>query len=377
MLFHRAGRAARLLPLRRLTMAAGLDLVVIGLGPAGARAAAAAAAAGARVVALDRRTRPGQPVQCAEFVPAMLDRDLAGLDAVTVQRVGRMETWVDGEVAPAVTPGFAGRMLDRAGFDALLAARAAAAGAECRFATAVTALRPDGTVLLADGVALQPRLVIGADGPRSPTGRAIGAVNTELVETRQVRLTLRRRHDATDIFLDPAIVGGYGWLFPRGDSCNLGIGLAAAHRRRLAPLLAGLAARLARAGRVGTEASHLTGGAIPVGGMVGPLGRLGRVPVVLAGDAAGLANPVTGGGIVAAATAGALAGTAAARWLGGDRAALDDYRDELAELFGPSLAHAGAWRRRLMRRWAAGGLDAAALRSGWIAFESYWTGAEP
>ena len=59
-----------------------------------------------------------------------------------------------------------------------------------------------------------------------------------------------------------------------------------------------------------------TGGAIPVGGMLKPWGRLGAALVLLAGDAAGLANPVTGAGIAAAVQSGRLAGEAAAR--GGD-----------------------------------------------------------
>ncbi len=48
------------------------DVLVLGLGPAGASAAAEAARRGCRVVSLDRKRQAGIPVQCAELVPALL-----------------------------------------------------------------------------------------------------------------------------------------------------------------------------------------------------------------------------------------------------------------------------------------------------------------
>jgi digeranylgeranylglycerophospholipid reductase len=40
------------------------DVIVLGLGPAGASAAAEAARRGCKVVALDRKREAGRPVQC-------------------------------------------------------------------------------------------------------------------------------------------------------------------------------------------------------------------------------------------------------------------------------------------------------------------------
>ena len=51
---------------------------------------------------------------------------------------------------------------------------------------------------------MRARVLIGADGPRSVVGRAIGSVNRRLVETRQVTVPLLAAHDATDIFLSAA-----------------------------------------------------------------------------------------------------------------------------------------------------------------------------
>jgi hypothetical protein len=75
--------------------------------------------------------------------------------------------------------------------------------------------------------------------------------------------------------------------------------------------------RWGRAGILEAEPIGRTGGVIPVGGIVGPCGRLGRVRVLLAGDAAGLAHSVTGAGIAAAVLSGTLAGEAAAAAVSG------------------------------------------------------------
>ena len=102
-------------------------------------------------------------------------------------------------------------------------------------------------------------------------------------------------------------------------------------------------------------------------------GRLGSVPVLLAGDAAGLANPVTGAGISAAAISGALAGRAAAAWLAGDGQALEDYRGEVEEIFGPSIERARKRRAELLERYAREERPSQpALRRGWIAYPEYW-----
>jgi geranylgeranyl reductase family protein len=350
----------------------GPDILVVGLGPAGSRAAAAAAAAGPSVLAVDRRRAAGHPVQCAEFVPAMIGPELGSLESAVRQHIRAMATFVE-DRPPDIRDDFPGHMIDRAAFDRGLVEAARRAGADCRFGTRVERFARDGTARLSDGRTIRPRLIVGADGPRSAVGRAAGRVNAELVETRQITVPLTRPHEATDIFLSAAIPGGYGWLFPKGEVANLGVGVIPAAKDRLKPLLEDLHRRLAEAGRLGTEILGHTGGAIPVGGLLDPRARLGELPVLLAGDAAGLTNPVTGAGIGAAVISGGLAGRAAAEWLGGTAEALDDYAEEIAELFEGALGRAVARRRELLRCYERGSRpDPAALRRGWVAYPEYW-----
>ncbi|MGE5638558.1 MAG: NAD(P)/FAD-dependent oxidoreductase, partial [Clostridia bacterium] len=312
------------------------DILVLGLGPAGASAAAAAARLGARVVALDRKKVAGQPVQCAELVPGPLQVD----PAVVRQAVGSMLTFVEDD-APDLNAVFPGRMLNRAAFDASLVEEAKGAGVEVIFSSMVLRVGSDGEVHLSDGTTLTAPVVIGADGPRSRAGKAIGSVNTELVETRQVTVPLLEAHAATDIFLSAEIRGGYGWLFPKGDVANLGAGVAPELRARLKGIVSRLHMTLKKQKRVGGEVISTTGGAIPVGGPLKPSGRLGETLVLLAGDAAGLANPVTGAGIAAAVHSGRLAGEAAVR------SAPEQYEEELEDVYGAALARALRRRREL------------------------------
>jgi geranylgeranyl reductase family protein len=348
----------------------GVDVLVVGLGPAGASAAATAARAGARVLAVDRRPRPGWPVQCAEFVPALLRAETGAVKVAALQEIAAMETDLDG--GPDLTPDFRGVMIDRAAFDATLVAEAQSAGAEIRTGTALHRIE-GGEAVLSTGENPVAAVVIGADGPRSRVGQLAGMENAALVEARQITVPLTRPHAATDIFLRPEIEGGYGWLFPRGAEANLGLGLVPEARALLKPLLDDLQRMLLAEGRIGPGVRRLTGGAIPVGGIAGLSGRIGASPVLLAGDAAGLAHPITGAGINAAVLSGQLAGIAAARIAAGRADAADDYAEEVRDLFGPSLTLALTRRAELMRHYARGRQPGAgALRRSWIAYPDYW-----
>ena len=345
------------------------DVAVIGLGPAGACAAEAAARAGARVIAIDRRLRPGLPVQCAELVPQGLALALGALDGATRQPIRQMSTCIEND--PSVdSTGFCGWMIDRAAFDRLAVEAACASGAECRFGVACRAVEAGGQIRLNDGSILDAAAIVAADGPRSTMGHAIGLSNERLIQTRQIAVPLTRASEVSEIYLTQGLPGGYGWLFPSQSRANLGVGATRTDAHGLKCQLDALRLRLLRAGPIGAEILGVTGGAIPAGGIVGPIGKVGAVPVLLAGDAAGLANPVTGAGIAAAVMSGKLAGKAAAALASGDADAAADYAEEIFDLFGPSLD------RALARAEERRGADCSApdWRRSWVAFPEYWQG---
>jgi flavin-dependent dehydrogenase len=316
------------------------------------------------VFAFERRRRIGWPVRCAELVPRALASDAAR--RASVQEVNGLETVVENDEVEVRAD--RGRIVDRARFDALLADDARAVGAILRTGIAVAEVAADGHVRLSDGTSLHPRAIVGADGPRSLVGRAIGQPNRALVRARQIRIRLRAPLELARVFLAARYPGGYGWLFPRGRMANLGCGVAVGAHRALGTLLADLAVALGRAGILEPEPIGRTGGVIPVGGIVGPTGQLGRVRVLLAGDAAGLAHPVTGAGIAAAVLSGTMAGEAAATAISGQGGALPAYVEELQDLFAPAFERAHARRRSTWQDTP----DATALRRGWPGFPAYW-----
>jgi geranylgeranyl reductase family protein len=343
------------------------DVLVVGAGPAGASAALAAARAGARVTVVDRRGTIGRPVQCAEYIPALLLREVPACAPAVVQRVNAMRTFVRGE--PAGDLAAPGCMVDRDRFDRLLAAEAERAGAQLLTATAALRCDGDAVVLKRRGgepFVLRPRVVVGADGPRSTVGRWVGLINRRFVPAAQARVRLVQPLDVTEVYLHPDYHAGYAWLFPKQGTANAGVGFAPSPGgRRPGAALAAFLAALERRGRIAGPVLSRQAGWIPVE----PLDRTVRGNRLLAGDAAGQTHPVTGAGIFSAVTCGAMAGRWAARAaLEGDPGLLEGYEEEWRDLLGSTLARAAAKRRLMESGW--GRFDAI-IRSCWVAFEEY------
>jgi len=110
-----------------------------------------------------------------------------------------------------------------------------------------------------------------------------------------------------------------------------------------------------------------------VGGRLRSIGHVGETAVLLAGDAAGLTNPVTGAGIASAVQSGTLAGRAAADFLGDCAGAIEAYEKKLSDIFDAALNRALRRRREVLACYVGGGRPSArALNDGWIASPHYW-----
>ena len=348
-------------------MAERLDVLVVGAGPAGCTAARVAAAEGASVLLIERRSRVGRPVQCAEYVPAQIRQYAALPKRCIAQRFETMHTTLpDGE--RVATPA-AGYVIDRAAFDLALAVAACRAGARLWTATRALERTARGVLVRRDGrdIEVQSLVIIGADGPHSTVGAWIGCENGAHIDARQVEVVLPTPRACTEIYFDPTYRGGYGWLFPKGDTANVGVGVNREMGGDPHLALAHLVARL----EIGRDAVvGRTGGAVPSGG---PVERIREGKILLAGDAAGHTHPITGAGVAAAVVGGTLAGQAAARAsVTGDLENLAEYEREWASFMRGPLHHALDKRRHLDRHWSDDP-DAlsAVLRETWIAFKAY------
>lgn len=353
-------------------MSVEVDVLVVGLGPAGGAAAREAARGGLRVVAVECRKETGVPVQCAEFIPLALARH-AMPEGVLQQRVERMACHLpSGKTEKSASPGL---MVDRAAFDRALARQAEKSGARLHLNSRLTGLngaRSSATVSTPQGeMHFSYRLLVAADGPHSFVASSLGLPRQELVHARQYTVPLAEPGEETEIWLAPDYPGGYAWLFPRGGVANLGLGVDKRYGADPKALLDALHRQLAERGRVGGAILRRTGGAIPVGGL---RRNLTAGNVLFVGDAAGLTHPVTGAGIAAAVASGELAGDAAVAWLlGRKESALKDYEDDIREQYGASLERAVARRAWIGRHWRTGGAgDDRVQRGGWVAFPEYF-----
>ncbi|MDO8735605.1 MAG: geranylgeranyl reductase family protein [Thermoleophilia bacterium] len=346
------------------------DVLVIGAGPAGSTAAASAARDGARVILIDRRKQIGLPVQCAEFIPFQIASNL-GIEAGAIaQRVEAMQTHLpNGKVIRTASRGI---ICNRDRVDQHLASLAREAGAELLTGTRACGFDGDTVTAMKDGrsLTIKATVIVGADGPASLVRRWMGIAANRFVHARQQLLPLGQKLDATEIFFRREIPGGYGWVFPKGDMANVGVGVDPVFGVAPSLAMAGFIAELAGRGLLKSgQPLSKTGGMIPVGGQ----SRLRQGNMVLAGDAAGHCHPITGAGVPNAIMAGELAGEAAARAAARhDLEILGEYEESCRLFLGDSLDRAVRRRQLLDPYWQADSDDLSqALKKSWIAFEEY------
>jgi flavin-dependent dehydrogenase len=220
-------------------------------------------------------------------------------------------------------------MTQRRRLDAFLVEQAQEAGAEFR----------DGTT--AEGV--EATVVIGADGVNGTTARALGRrghVHEVALEGNVPYGPVSRRRYARRAVVEFGIVpGGYGWVFPKGDHINVGVG-GWLHQ---GPWLREHLGRLCRFQRIPEEAlTDVRGYRLP---LRRPEFTPARGRTALVGDAAGLVDPVSGDGIYEALLSARLAAENALEIIAG-RA--DDFRSYAGTLDRAlALSAAASWRAKL------------------------------
>lgn len=284
------------------------DALVVGAGPAGSTAARELAAAGARVLVVDRAEFPRYKA-CGGGIPLRTERLLPfPIDAVIEDSVHFLEAANLGRnrfVRDSGKP-FA-RMVMRERFDALLLEQAQKAGAEFRPATAVRGLERDGAVRIrAEGFEADASFLISADGAHSPVG-AMAGLGRGIAECAAWEVELRVPAARAGHYSARALIElgyfpwGYAWLFPKREALSIGIVLPpgqAGAMRRLTQ------AFIERLGLASAEADISRGHKIRFRRRDE---RIADRNVLLAGDAAGLADEFTEEGIYYAIESGRLA----------------------------------------------------------------------
>jgi geranylgeranyl reductase family protein len=316
------------------------DVVVIGAGPAGSAAAIGALRAepSLRVALLDRFHFPRDKACGDGIAPHVVDllsaAGATGLvdDWEPVPRLSlrRGSLGVDAPMARSSW------VIPRTVFDDRLVTAAQAAGAtllRCRVHD----------VNLGPTISVNSthtgRVVVGADGAQSVVRRVMGVRTGPMaVALRGYAPTPQSRAARQVIVFDTKRQPAYAWSFDRGDGwSNVGYGALLDQRARptKAELLGRLEALLPGAadGGVSWRGHHLP---LSAGRWAPPAG-----PVLLAGDAAQLVNPMTGEGIYYAVATGLAAGRAAAAAITSDdpSSAGSRYAATTRPLLGTHLRH--------------------------------------
>lgn len=288
------------------------DVAIVGAGPAGASAALEAAKSGASVIVLEEHPQVGLPVQCGEGL-TLCEMKRAGFSSdsswVLHRSPGSALVVPDGR---KIISGEAVYSIDRAAFDRHLMDMAETKGAVLKTGHRVV------SVALRDGrwaigvrsgntdSSISARILVGADGPVSIVGRSLGAYKTRrTVVGAGYTASHVDIEDLFHFFFSSKWPGGYAWIFPRGDSYNIGVATSSRNAVSLLRQFAGMN---------GIEMDgRLTSGVIPAGFDMNFYSTVvGGAGVMLAGDSAGLTHPITYGGIYPAVISGRMAGRLAA-----------------------------------------------------------------
>ncbi|HBM59602.1 MAG TPA: geranylgeranyl reductase [Citreicella sp.] len=300
------------------------DLVVIGAGPAGSAAALCAARAGLRVALVDKARFPRVKL-CGGLVTGRALRALRQpLPADLLERRDSLSFFDRGAPLGQITGGPPVYLTTRLGLDAHLLAQALQAGAEDFTGHPVAGLAP-GFVQLRDGAALRAPLILGADGVNSAVARHLfGRAFDPATIGFALEIEAPPSEDQSLQVDFGAAAWGYGWRFAKSGSTTIGVGGLQARNPDMKARLAAYLALLPDQAGARVMGHHL------------PFGELRRVPghgrMLLAGDAAGLVDPITGEGIAHALQSGHLAAEAVIAALAAGRpdSALPRYARALA-----------------------------------------------
>ena len=287
-------------------------MLVVGAGPAGSAAAIHLARGGASVLLADKarfpRDKPcggGLTGRALRHVPCDVSPVVEHVVDRFVLRVGYRGRFARRSAAPLIF------MTQRRRLDALLAEQAAAVGVDFRDDARVErlSLAADHVTALVGGSSVRASLVVGADG-------ANGIVARTAALGEGILTGVALEGNAPWGALDPApfertawvelgvVPGGYGWVFPKGDHGNVGVGGWLDEGPRLRHHLE----RLARVhGLDPTALRNVRGHRLPMRRIGAPAAR-GRA--LLVGDAAGLVDPLSGDGIYEAFVSAQLAADA-------------------------------------------------------------------
>ncbi len=296
------------------------DILVIGAGPAGSAAACTAARKGLRVALIDKARFPRDKLCGGLFTgrSRACYHEIFGqaFDSGRAVNLSEIEFWYQNRRLARLSDIPPVNLTMRRDLDATLLGHALAAGATDYTGRAIAVL-DDAGVTLRDGTRLDARVLIGADGVNSITARHLfGAPFNKKTIGFGLEIEATPEEQPPEdhpLRIDfAAATWGYGWSFPKQRSTTVGVGGLHAPNPDMKAHFSSYLQSLGLA----DDTRRFKGHYLPFGDF---RKTPGRDHILLAGDAAGLVDPITGEGIALAMKSGQLAAKAAIAALGDDR----------------------------------------------------------
>jgi len=307
------------------------DILVIGGGPAGAIAAKTAAEKGLSACLVEKRPAIGAPVRCAEGIGKEALHEFMDPDpkCISAEMTGASIVAPDGflmKLESGLAGNKVGYILDRKFFDRELVWKAAEAGADVAVKTRASApIMENGFV---KGAKIEccgtvtnvtADVVIAADGVESKFSKWCGIDTTvpvrEIMSSAQyVIADIEIDQDSTVFYLGNEIAPqGYLWVFPKGErSANVGVGISGKKSGEGHRAKDYLDRFVKKTFPHGKSIECIAGGV----SVCQPLDCTVAGGLIIAGDAARVVDPLTGGGIYNSMYTGRLAAQVAAECIG-------------------------------------------------------------
>ncbi|ABR55272.1 geranylgeranyl reductase [Methanococcus vannielii SB] len=299
------------------------DVVVVGAGPAGSMSSYNASKNGAKTLLIEKAQEIGTPVRCAEAIPRIESFGInPSSEFIRSYIKGAYLVAPNGKKITVKGGKTDGYVVERKIFDKFLAIRSAKEGTKIAVKSRVTGLEKteEGYNVFVNHLGkeytVKTKLVIAADGVESTISEYAGLKSkknhNEVCSCAEYEMTNVKLLDNNmmEFYFGEICPKGYIWLFPKGDTVNVGIGIIEGSKKAIEylddflsnPLLEG---RLKNAVPVEFKV-----GGDPVGG---PIKKTFKDNLIVVGDAAGHVSPLTGGGISLAMDCGLIAGEVCAK----------------------------------------------------------------
>ena len=339
------------------------DVIVAGAGPAGTITAAAVAESGYDVLVLEKNPSCRSP--CAGYISRTINLEIPD-DPVIQSKIRNMRTYFpDLSFHDFQLNGF---VVDRPSFDMSLAKKATESGAQIKWNSPLIDME-NGTVRFRGGRA-SARIIVGADGVFSKTARLSGMPQQKFAACAQYHMEgINILPGTCEIFFNAEYApGGYAWIYPTGDdSAKVGLGITRGGSPR--QYLDSFLREHEAAERLTGKRRYFITGALPIGGM---REILVSGNILLVGDSAGMADPITGAGINNALLAGNIAGKTVIEALSNDDIGLlSKYEVQIRKLLGKPISRS-LEKRKMMESCSTNELLQRHLPEFWVAFREYW-----